>query len=115
MALNMKNVSYGMWHFTGINYLSHLGVRVPLKWRQWVSLKCGLFSTRLYSITSLKPIFFMEFVCVCVCARARACVCACVRACRARSLARLLACLLLYEEKTMPLLHEAVVGAHMSL
>ena len=109
MALNMKNVSYGMWHFTGINYLSHLGVRVPLKWRQWVSLKCGLFSTRLYSITSLKPIFFMEFVCVCVRVRA------CVPRSLACSLARLLACLLLYEEKTMPLLHEAVVGAHMSL
>jgi hypothetical protein len=95
MAVNMKNVSYGMLHFTGINYLCHLGVRVPLKWRQWVSLKCGLFATRLYCITSLKPIFFMELMCVCTC----------VRACGE----------LLYEEKTMPLLHEAVVGAHMSL
>jgi hypothetical protein len=46
-------------------------------------------------------------VCVCVCARARIRVCL---------LACLLACgELLYEEKTMPLLHEAVVGAHMSL
>jgi len=37
---------------------------------------------------------------VCVRARARARMCACERLC---------------EEKTMPLLHEAVVGAHMSL
>jgi hypothetical protein len=40
------------------------------------------------------------------------CVCVCVCAC-ARTLAR--ACELLCEEKTRPLLHETVVGAHMSL
>ena len=67
MAVNMKNVSSGLWHFTGINYLCHLGVRVPMKWRQKVSLKYGSFFTRLYCIASLKPILFMEFVCVCVC------------------------------------------------
>ena len=62
-------------------------------------------------------IFHGICVCVCVCARARVCVRvrACVPRSLACSLARLLACLLLYEEKTMPLLHEAVVGAHMSL
>jgi len=98
MAVNMKNVSSGMWHFTVINYLCHLGVRVPMKRRQKVSLKCGSFSTRLYYIASLKPILFMEFVCVCVCVCMRA-------ACGER----------LCEEKTMPLLHEAVVGAHMRL
>ena len=100
MAVNMKNVSSGMWHFTGINCLCHLGVRVPMKWRQRVSLKRGSFSTRLYCIASLKPILFMEFVCVCVCVFVCVCMCACERLC---------------EEKTMPLLHEAVVGAHMSL
>jgi len=66
MALNMKNVSSEMWHLTGISYLCYLGVRVPVKWRQWVSLKRGSFSTRPYCIASLKPILFMEIVCVCV-------------------------------------------------
>jgi len=69
-----------------------------MKWRQKVSLKYGSFSKRLYCVASLKHILFMEFVCV------RACVCVCA-ACGLR----------LFEKKTMPLLHEAVEGAHMRL
>jgi hypothetical protein len=71
-----------MWHFTRINYLCYLGVRLSLKWRQWVSLKCGLFSLHI------PEAHVIHEMCVCML------MCVCSEQ--------------LCEEKTMPLLHEAV-------
>jgi hypothetical protein len=79
MAVNMKSVSFGMWHFSRINYLCYLGVRVPLKWRQWVSLRCGLFSIHILET------HIIHEMCVCVCAHVNLRACA-VNSCVKRKL-----------------------------